>query len=513
MINKTKKVDMKSFLSSIEKINPSYFSNSLKNQRKSKQKEKFKDNEKDSKDKQQKFIFNELDHINSKSLLNNKNSFITNNNNINTNQFFQQKNLSKDIINNITNQYKRHSYNNSMVQNVKNISSIYVNKNKDIVLNKIDVFKNVKFKKPTFNKLNTKINLDNNNKGGIIGKMPSMNKLHRHNNTNINNTNYSSNTNTMMQSKSSLNIELGLSKTSTDITTSTKRMKECNLLRNNTKIFKEDNISNNKLLNLFHYNTNITNFNSNNNNNMIMKSKSLIQQDLDEIKENQKQILPMQNRTGINMNINMIKMRKNKNLNKDKKNSSEIYFNDLIKKTSSFIMNNNNNSKKINNNSNFKIKGKNKIKNKSKPKPKVQLNNLKIDGSTGNTIISDDSVFNLSKHRSSSGTHNDSSKISKGSNTLSIGGKSKSMSVDFTYSDDEVQTNRRKNENKLQLDNFNSNNNTNNFILNNNKIITVEDFMKNFEDKEGENDTINSSEFKNFCNDLNKKLFGINTEI
>ena len=108
----------------------------------------------------------------------------------------------------------------------------------------------------------------------------------------------------------------------------------------------------------------------------------------------------------------------------------------------------------------------------------------------GGTIISDDSVFNISKRRSSSGTHNDSSKISKGSGTISFDKKSKSISIDYTYSDDEVQTNRRKKGNQIQIDSEK------------NKNIDKKLYIK-------ENDVnINNNEFKNFCDDLSSKLFG-----
>ena len=112
------------------------------------------------------------------------------------------------------------------------------------------------------------------------------------------------------------------------------------------------------------------------------------------------------------------------------------------------------------------------------------INNLGtkiIKNEGGNTIISDDSVFNNSKHRSSSGTNNNSSKISKGSNTMSVGKKNKSISIDYTYTDDEVQTNRRKNINKIQIDDY----------------------------RKDESNIVNCEDFQNFCNDLNKKLFGV----
>ena len=129
-----------------------------------------------------------------------------------------------------------------------------------------------------------------------------------------------------------------------------------------------------------------------------------------------------------------------------------------------------------------------------KPKKNLSLNTISNSISKkddcGGTIISDDSVFNISKRRSSSGTHNDSSKISKGSGTISFDKKSKSISIDYTYSDDEVQTNRRKKGNQIQIDNINE--------KDTNKKIYIK-----------ENDVnINNSEFKNFCDDLSSKLFG-----
>ena len=138
--------------------------------------------------------------------------------------------------------------------------------------------------------------------------------------------------------------------------------------------------------------------------------------------------------------------------------------------------------------------------NKNSKKAKKNLNLNTISNATskkediGGTIISDDSVFNISKRRSSSGTHNDSSKISKGSGTISFDKKSKSISVDYTYSDDEVQTNRRKKGNKLQIENDKNKENY--------EIINLKN---NIYDN---NMNINNNEFKNFCNDLNAKLFG-----
>jgi hypothetical protein len=99
------------------------------------------------------------------------------------------------------------------------------------------------------------------------------------------------------------------------------------------------------------------------------------------------------------------------------------------------------------------------------------------------TLISEDSVFNNSKQRSISGNHNDSSsnKISlkyssNNSNTLSFDKKSKD-SIDYTYTDDEIQSTYRKTKNKLQINN--------NMI--NNKI---------------------NNDFLSFCHEMNQKLFG-----
>jgi hypothetical protein len=99
------------------------------------------------------------------------------------------------------------------------------------------------------------------------------------------------------------------------------------------------------------------------------------------------------------------------------------------------------------------------------------------------TLISEDSVFNNRKQRSISGNHNDSSsnKISlkyssNNSNTLSFDKKSKD-SIDYTYTDDEIQSTYRKTKNKLQINN--------NMI--NNKI---------------------NNDFLSFCHEMNQKLFG-----
>ena len=230
---------------------------------------------------------------------------------------------------------------------------------------------------------------------------------------------------------------------------------------------KKQNINKN-LFNITNINPNnpiFTNFNTNNSN--ANNSNSLYQF--------YKGILPKTNnllnktKKPKNINLSLKNSKKNKTPQKSKnlkkkRSSSQYYFCDASKKV-------------------------------LKPKKNISLNtisnNISKKEDWGGTIISDDSVFNVSKRRSSSGTHNDSSKISKGSGTISFDKKSKSISIDYTYSDDEVQTNRRKKGNQLQIDN-------NNNDLDINKKIN----MKN-------NDVImNNNEFKNFCDDLSFKLFG-----
>lgn len=180
------------------------------------------------------------------------------------------------------------------------------------------------------------------------------------------------------------------------------------------------------------------------------------------------------------------KSAKKKNL-KDKRSISQKYFTDISKKNT------------IN----------------KKTKKNLTLNNIQNNNTIktltisknecgGGTIISDDSVFNNSKRRSSSGTHNDSSKISKGSGTISLDKKNKSISIDYTYSDDEIQTNRRKKINKIQIEEENINLNINKIFENKNddKIEIKENIFT-------DNDiNIDNLEFKNFCNDLSAKLFG-----
>ena len=208
------------------------------------------------------------------------------------------------------------------------------------------------------------------------------------------------------------------------------------------------------------------NFNTNNNNNNT---------NINSIYQFYKGILPKtknllnKNKKPKNININI------KNLKKSNNNIQKIK--NIKKKRSASQYNFKDISKKV-----------------LKSKKNLSLNNISNSTSkkedNGGTIISDDSVFNISKRRSSSGTHNDSSKVSKGSGTISFDKKSKSISIDYTYSDDEVQTNRRKKVFKIQ--NVNESNN---------------DANKKIYIKEND-DNINNNDFKNFCDDLSSKLFG-----
>ena len=476
-------INIKSLLSNIDKINSSFFKNNTKNRRASKQKDnpsyKKIGNEYSTnpnlKKHENNYEFNNF-LLNNNNYINHQKISITKPNPIN---FQHKRSLSKSIFNsinilknnNITSNKKSNiSYGGiNNISHEKNTPPLFINKNKGIILNKVNIFKNVKFRKPSLN--NNRI--DNN----------------------INSSN--SNTNTIIQSLSSLNM------TSTDMTTSTKRKKENNMfnIKENSSINSNDKIS---LQNNIHYNNqinhlnnliknnnkqnrnkhfyNLTNFNFNNHtttNSTYQYYKDLLQNSnniISKIKKPNK------------ANINIEKKNNNKSVQKkkikDKRSISQIYFGDISQK--------NENAKKgkrnlfLNNINNNAIK---------------TLPTNKNDG--GGTIISDDSVFNNSKRRSSSGTHNDSSKISKGSGTISIDKKNKSFSIDYTYSDDEIQTNRRKKMNKIQIEEENVNMNK---IINNNveenKEIKEMDILPN-------NDiNINSLEFRNFCNDLSAKLFG-----
>ena len=465
--------NIKSFFSAIDKMNP-YIKNHSNIRKVSKTKKNIvkKINKAE-----------ELTNPNlSKNEINpNYNIIYQTNNNNKTNQISSHKNghnnanlkrsNSKNIFNNINinnfnsmnkkdNKSSEKIYNNSKE---KNKQILFINKGKGIVLNKVNIFQNVKFRKPSLNKNINKINKIDNK-------------------INSNNTNANSNTNTIVQSLSSLNM------TSTDITNSTKRIKENNIFNIENKLNKEIEISKNNI-NLNNHNQknecntfgivknkrhninknllNITNGNeynpayTNNNTNNYINS----------LYQFYKDILPKTNNL-----LNKNKKPKNLNLNIKnlKKSNNKQNLKNTKKKRSMSQYNFYNISKKI-------------VKTKKNLSLHTISNNISKK-EEGGTIISDDSVFNISKRRSSSGTHNDSSKISKGSGTMSFDKKSKSISIDYTYSDDEVQTNRRKKGNQLHIDN--------------NKETDNKKFTK-------ENEiNIHNNEFKNFCEDLSSKLFG-----
>lgn len=492
-------INMKCFLSNIDKINSSYFkSNNTKNRKTSIQKDThlyklypsdFSTHQNISKNENNYELNNFLSNNNNNFTINTKITLTKQN----QNNFAHKRSFSKSIFNNINvmnnnnfslNKKNNISFGTNNNSHEKNTPPLFINKNKGIILNKVNLFKNVKFKKPSLNNSN-------------ISK----------NNSNINSNN--SNTNTVIQSLSSLNM------TSTDITTSTKRKKETNILNNldisnhiiNNINNEHHNKINNNLNNLVKNNNkqnrnkhfyNLTNFNLNKYNN----TNSTLQYYKDILKNSNNFINKIKkgNNTNNDNNTNSnIKNNDNKKLNKsakknslkDKRSISQKYFGDISKKNTF-----NKKTKKyltLNN-----IQNNNAIK---------ALNNSKNEGG-GGTIISDDSVFNNSKRRSSSGTHNDSSKISKGSGTISIDKKNKSISIDYTYSDDEIQTNRRKKMNKIQIEenniDFNMNKITNNIMDNNN--IKEKEVFNEYEKEIN----IDNLEFKNFCNDLSAKLFGNN---
>ena len=394
-----------------------------------------------------------------------------------------KRSLSKNIFNNINMNNFNSSNKKSNITSEKKINNskeknnpiIFINKSKGIVLNKVNIFKNVKFRKPSLSKHINKVNTNDSK-------------------INSNSINTNSNTNTIVQSLSSLNM------TSTDVTASTKRIKDNNLFNIENKLNKEK--ENNKEINLLR--NNITNYNqiSESNTTDIIKNKK------QNINKN------LFNITNINPN-NPTFTNFNTNINTNNTNSLYQFYKGILPKTNNLL---NKNKKPKNINLTLKNSKKNKTPQKPKnlkkkrstsqynfndmskkvlkPKKNISLNtisnNISKKDDCGGTIISDDSVFNISKRRSSSGTHNDSSKISKGSGTISFDKKSKSISIDYTYSDDEVQTNRRKKGNQLQIDNNNKD------INNKNNKLFVKDNDIN----------MNNNEFKNFCEDLSSKLFG-----
>ena len=341
-MNETKKVNKNILFKSIEKKNSNCNHLEIKTLKQSNSKTKI------------------TNYKNIKNLNNEKKnkvkSLILNNN--------HQRILSKENINKIEFEKIKNKHHS------KNISSFIVEKNKKVILNKIEMFKNIKKQNPSSIKKNKKLKRSNSN--SILEPVST--------------------------------------KTSSEITVSTtsKRLK---IPSHHIKLFKEDL----------------------------------------------------------------------KKFNLDKKPKINYISTEYPKHSKHFHLINN---KKLNISESFY----NQFFNKNK-KPKKHLtnnlsksNNIKKNENSL-TLISEDSVFNNSKQRSISGNHNDSSsnKISlkyssNNSNTLSFDKKSKD-SIDYTYTDDEIQSTYRKTKNKLQINN--------NMI--NNKI---------------------NNDFLSFCHEMNQKLFG-----
>ena len=142
------------------------------------------------------------------------------------------------------------------------------------------------------------------------------------------------------------------------------------------------------------------------------------------------------------------------------------------------------------------------IYNNKKPKKRQKNKSMTLNSNVLNTntynkegnlsILSEDSIFNFSKHRSTSNTHNESgsNKINKkhSSKSNSFDKKSKSTSIDLTYSDDEVISNRKKC-----------------------KQLIIKNFEKHekIKNKQQLNDKQKDClDFESFCNELNERLFG-----
>ena len=463
--------NLKSFLSAIDKMNTN-----SKKRKYSKQKENY-----------MKKMNQTEDHSNHNLSKNENNSEynliyqITNNDMNNQtsltknkhNNMIHKRSLSKNIFNNINNYNAINKKNNISSDKMNNNSKdnnnqiLLINKGKGIVLNKVNIFKNVKFRKPS-----------------LIKNISKMNKIDNKLNSN------NSNTNTIVQSVSSLNM------TSTDITASTKRIKDSNTFSKDNKIIKEK--ENNKEIKIFRNNTNYLNHNQNKESNTIdlkKNNKHNINKQLFNITNNHSNN-PSFSNFNTNNNINTVYQfykgilpntnnLLNINKNKKPKNINIKY----LKKCNKIQKTKNLKNKRCASQNNYQDISKKIVKTKKNLSLNTISNSISKKEDCGGTIISDDSVFNISKRRSSSGTHNDSSKISKGSGTMSFDKKSKSISIDYTYSDDEVQTNRRKKGNQIQIDNEND--------KNINQIYIKENDVK-----------INNNEFKNFCDDLSSKLFG-----
>ena len=346
-MNNTKKVDKNFLLNSIENKDLNTKHDINKNLKKSNSKTKILDY------KNLKFQKNEKKNLVKSLILNNN----------------HQKSFSKENINNIEIDKIKNKYHS------KNISSLIGEKNKNIILKKFEMFKNIKKQKPnSINKKNKKISRSNSNS----------------------------------------NLEPISTKTSSEMTVSTtsKRLK---ISSHHVKLFKED----------------LKKFN--------LDKKPKINYISTESQKHSKHLHLINNK---NLSI------------------SECVLNQFLK--------------------NKNKKPKNTLTNNLSRSINVKKNENSL------TLISEDSVFNNSKQRSSSGNHNDSSsnKISlkyssNNSNTISFDKKSKD-SIDYTYTDDEVQSTYRKTINKLQINNNNINN------------------------------KINNEDFLSFCNEMNQKLFGIN---
>ena len=243
-----------SLLSNIDKI--SYFKNNTKKRKPSIQKEinlyKLYTNE-----------YSTNHNISTNDNNTELNNFISNNNNYikpikisltkqNQNNFAHKRSFSKTIFKNINVMNNNNNFSLNKKNNIssggfnnnsheKNTPPLFINKNKGIILNKVNLFKNVKFKKPSLYNSNNNKNISN---------------------INSNNSN-NSNTNTVIQSLSSLNM------TSTDITTSTKRKKDSNIFNTkeipNHTILKNDNNTLNTIHNNNQINNNLNNLIKNNN--------------------------------------------------------------------------------------------------------------------------------------------------------------------------------------------------------------------------------------------------------
>ena len=313
-------LNIKSFLSAIDKINPIF-----KNQTNHRKYQKYKENYSKK--------MNQTEEFNNINLSKNENNseyniiYQTNNNNNSTNNqislhkntqnnFMHKRSLSKNIFNNINMNNFNSSIKKSNISSEKNNNNnskeknnpiIFINKSKGIVLNKVNIFKNVKFRKPSLSKHINKVN-----------------KIDSKINSNSINTN--SNTNTIIQSLSSLNM------TSTDVTASTKRIKDNNLLNIENKLNKEKD--NNREINILR--NNIMNFNQ------ISESNTV------DIIKNKKQNVNKNlfNITNINPN-NPTFTNFNTNNNTNNTNSLYQFYKGILPKTNN-LLNKNKKPKNIN---------------------------------------------------------------------------------------------------------------------------------------------------------------------